>query len=225
MTLAATIIVKVTEPAPVLGAKASQSAQTRKRLIEAAGELFAEQGYAGTSILHIAERSGISRGSVAWHFGSKDGLLWAVVEDAFAQWEQTVLVPDVGETIGLDAVRAALRSHRRFLEGDTTRLRLFYVLMFDAIGPREDLRARFAQLHTHLRDLCQDWLAAGQEAGEIRGDVDPRAVVTVLIGAVGGIAYQRLIDPELDLDPLYRDLETLAIAGLQAGVTRGGRRP
>lgn len=211
----------MSEPVPVLGAKAAQSAQTRKRLVEAASELFAEQGYAGTSILHIAERSGISRGSVAWHFGSKDGLLWAVVEDAFAQWETTVLVPDVGETIGLAAVRAALRSHRRFLEEDTTRLRLFYVLMFDAIGPREDLRVRFAQLHTHLRDLCEGWLVAGQETGEIRADVDPRAVVTVLIAAVGGIAYQRLIDPELDLDPLYRDLETVAIAGLRVAARDG----
>jgi AcrR family transcriptional regulator len=60
----------MSETAPVLGAKAAQSAQTRKRLIDAASELFAEQGYAGTSILQIAERSGISRGSVAWHFSS-----------------------------------------------------------------------------------------------------------------------------------------------------------
>ncbi|MHA7652830.1 TetR family transcriptional regulator [Mycobacterium sp. ML4] len=206
----------MSEPAPAIGVKAAQSAQTRKRLIDAASELFAEQGYAGTSILHIAERSGISRGSVAWHFGSKDGLLWAVVEEAFAQWETTVLVPDVGDAIGLDAVRAALRSHRRFLEGDTARLRLFYVLMFDAIGPRDDLRVRFAQLHTHLRNLCEKWIAAGQKAGEIRADADPRAVVTVLIGAVGGIAYQRLIDPELDLDPLYRSLDELAMDGLRA---------
>ena len=206
----------MSEPATELGAKAAQSAETRRRLIDAASELFAEQGYAGTSILHIAERSGISRGSVAWHFGSKDGLLWAVVEDAFAQWETTVLVPDIGDTIGIAAVRAALRAHRRFLEGDTTRLRLFYVLMFDAIGPRDDLRVRFAQLHTHLRDLCEHWIAAGQEAGEIRSDVDPRAVVTVLIGAVGGIAYQSLVDPDLDLAPLYCNLDALAIDGLRA---------
>ncbi len=111
-----------------------------------------------------------------------------------------------------------MHAHRRFLEGDTARLRLFYVLLFDAIGPRDDLRARFAQLHTHLRDLCEHWIAAGQRAGEIRADVDPRAVVTVLIGALGGIAYQALIDPDLDLDldPLYRNLDALAIDGLQA---------
>jgi hypothetical protein len=87
--------------------------------------------------------------------------------------------------------------------------------MFEAIGPRDDSRVRFAELHTHLRDLCKGWVAAGQDAGEIRADVDPRAVVTVLIGAVGGIAYQALIDPTLDLDPLYRNLEALAIEGLR----------
>ncbi|KZS64747.1 TetR family transcriptional regulator C-terminal domain-containing protein [Mycobacterium ostraviense] len=106
----------------------------------------------------------------------------------------------------------------RAVEGyhhDTSRLRLFYVLMFDAIGPREDLRTRFAQLHTHLRDLCEHWIGAGQQDGEIRADVAPRAIVTILIAALGGIAYQALIDPDLDLDPLYRDLDALAIDGLR----------
>jgi hypothetical protein len=87
--------------------------------------------------------------------------------------------------------------------------------MFDAIGPFGDSRVRFAELHTHLRDLCEGWIAAGRDAEDIRADVDPRAVVTVLIGVVRGIAYQALIDPTLDLDPLYRNLEALAIAGLR----------
>lgn len=39
--------------------------------------------------------------------------------------------------------------------------------------------------------------------------------MTVLIGAVRGTAYQALIEPTLDLDPLYRNLEALAIAGLR----------
>jgi TetR/AcrR family transcriptional regulator, acrAB operon repressor len=35
------------------------------------------------SVQAVADRSGIRRGSVAWHFGSKDGLLVAVIDEAF----------------------------------------------------------------------------------------------------------------------------------------------
>jgi len=45
-------------------------------------------------------------------------LLGAVVEDAIGTWEHDVLVPDVGDTVGLDAVRTAIAAHRRFLTED-----------------------------------------------------------------------------------------------------------
>ncbi|MER2223368.1 MAG: TetR/AcrR family transcriptional regulator, partial [Rhodococcus sp. (in: high G+C Gram-positive bacteria)] len=72
------------------------SEETRRRLVKAAAELAAEGGSAAMSVQAVAERSGISRGSVAWHFGSKDGLLRAVVEDAF-RW-------------GMEKLRAELAS-------------------------------------------------------------------------------------------------------------------
>lgn len=48
---------------------------TRMSIIEAAGELFAEQGYAGTSIRAITRKAGVFLSAVNYHFGSKEQLL------------------------------------------------------------------------------------------------------------------------------------------------------
>src|SRR4051812_28889430 len=106
-------------------AKQEQAARSRRALIEAATALFAERGYDGTSVQAIGERAGVSRGSIFWHFGSKEGLLWAVAERAFEEWEAEVLVPDVGDATGVEAVRRALAAHRRFLTERGEALRLF----------------------------------------------------------------------------------------------------
>lgn len=54
---------------------------TRERLLRAAAELFAEQGYAGTSLRQVIERAGVGNGAaVGYHFGSKEGLYAAVLE-------------------------------------------------------------------------------------------------------------------------------------------------
>jgi len=165
----------------------------------------------------IGEAAGISRGSIFWHFGSKEGLLWAVAEQAFTRWEREGLVPDVGDATGLEAVRRALDSHRRFLVEQTDALQLFYVLMFEALGPRPELAHEFARLHRDLRTLSVPWLQAGIAAGEIRPDVDANATVTAIIGALGGIAYQYLLDPEaLNLVEIYADLEATLTRGLAA---------
>jgi AcrR family transcriptional regulator len=192
--------------------KEEQSARSREALLAAATDLFAERGYREASVQAIGERAGVSRGSIFWHFGSKEGLLWAVVERAFARWEREVLVPDVGGARGLKAIRRGLAAHRRFLSSDEQALRLFFVLIFEALGPRPELAAEFARLHAHLRELTVGWLRG---ADDIREDVDPQAVMVIITATLGGIVYQRLLDPRgFDLDLVYRDLEATLVRGL-----------
>jgi AcrR family transcriptional regulator len=53
------------------------SARTRQSLIEAAGELFAENGFNGTTTRAIADRAGVTLGGIHYHFGSKEELYLA----------------------------------------------------------------------------------------------------------------------------------------------------
>ena len=53
------------------------------------------------------------------------------------------------------------------------------------------------------------------QRGEFRDDVDPETVVALITGALGGIVYQYLLDPDgLDLDRCYADLERVLERGL-----------
>ena len=145
--------------------KQEQSARSQNALIEAATALFAERGYRETSVQAIAARAGVSRGSIFWHFESKEGLLWAVAARAFEAWETEVLVPDVGKATGIEAVSRALAAHRRFLTERGEDLRLFYVLMFEALGPRPELAPEFAKLHANLRSMTVGLDPAGDRSG------------------------------------------------------------
>lgn len=55
---------------------------TRTRILEAAGELIAAGGFAGTTSKAIAERAGIDLASINYHFGSRNGLYQAVLTEA-----------------------------------------------------------------------------------------------------------------------------------------------
>ncbi|HEY2669578.1 MAG TPA: helix-turn-helix domain-containing protein, partial [Rugosimonospora sp.] len=57
----------------------SAAGETRQRIIDAARDLFVERGYAGTSVRDISERLGMTKGSMYYHFASKDELLHALV--------------------------------------------------------------------------------------------------------------------------------------------------
>jgi AcrR family transcriptional regulator len=71
-----------------------RSAATRRRIVQVARELVAEQGYAGLSTSEVMRRAGVSRGGLYHHFAGKDELLGAVLEalelDVVAQLAEVV---------------------------------------------------------------------------------------------------------------------------------------
>jgi AcrR family transcriptional regulator len=60
--------------------RAEQAALTRLRILDAAGDLFAERGYVATTIDAVAERAGVAADTVYASFGNKKGVLSAVVD-------------------------------------------------------------------------------------------------------------------------------------------------
>lgn len=79
--------------------RTEQAAATRRRVLEAAAECFAERGYAGTSLAEIAARAGVSLETVKAN-GPKRGLLLGAFEQAFAGTEgQPVSDSDLGTAL------------------------------------------------------------------------------------------------------------------------------
>jgi AcrR family transcriptional regulator len=70
-------------PARPRRSQAERTAETRGRIIAAVVESIAEVGYQRTTATEIAARAGVTWGAVQHHFGGKDGILVAVLEDSF----------------------------------------------------------------------------------------------------------------------------------------------
>jgi AcrR family transcriptional regulator len=65
-------------------------AATQDRILRAAGALFVEQGYEGTTIAEIADRAGVSRATVFWHFGDKAGLFRESLAELLVPFRESI---------------------------------------------------------------------------------------------------------------------------------------
>ena len=70
----------------------------RQRLLEMATKLFAEKGYAGTSVREIVDRAGVSKPVLYYYFKSKEGLFYAILE--WAADVQQEIITEIFTTSG-----------------------------------------------------------------------------------------------------------------------------
>ncbi|MEV6909311.1 TetR/AcrR family transcriptional regulator [Amycolatopsis sp. NPDC051071] len=175
-----------------------EAAQTRRALLTAALEVFAERGYASATLAGIAERAGLTRGAVYHHFTDKAALYLATIAE---NW---------GEAAG--PVWAHLE-HPHLEPWE--RIRRFLVAFFTAFEHNATLRTTFAmsmqggefpELHVGLEDkrrVMDAWanqltelLTAAGESGQ-GAAVAPESGAIAIIAAVNGVAATWLACPDL----------------------------
>jgi AcrR family transcriptional regulator len=85
--------------------QAERTSATRRALLDAARDQFAERGYAGTGREQVAAAAGVTRGALHHHFGTKEGLFRAVVEELEADLADQVATAAMAGTDPVDELR------------------------------------------------------------------------------------------------------------------------
>jgi AcrR family transcriptional regulator len=184
----------------VKGQVQRRGVQRRKAIVEAALELFAAKGARGTSIADVAEKVGITPPAVLHHFGTKDDLLLAVVEERDRRSEQPFL--DLLAEGGLGSIRrlaevaAANEQERRLVT-------CYVVLEAENLQDDDVAHCYFLARSQNMRRAIRVALAQGQQSGEVRPDVDCRAKADEILAFMSGAAIQWSLDPDLSLVALY----------------------
>jgi AcrR family transcriptional regulator len=133
---------------------------TRARIQQVALELFAEQGYERTSLREIAERLGVTKAALYYHFKSKEDIVRSFTEDYFGRLDDLIAwgrtQPPTAHTAHelLDRYIAIVMDGSevfRFLERNQATLR-----------GSEDGKHRFEQFRPRLNDLIE--IIAGPHA-------------------------------------------------------------
>jgi AcrR family transcriptional regulator len=179
------------------------------RLLTSARTLFAGSGYENTTTSQIARTAGTSESQLIKHFGSKEGLLEAIFEQA---WQG--LVP---------AVRPLLEANRSPFD----KLTAVIDLMFQALEADQEIRTLFLlegrriRRHGHMVVLTRGFtqmvtvvdtiLREMRAAGQLREDLHPEAVRAALIGAFEGLLRDRLLADRVDYPASY-DREEMRVA-------------
>lgn len=196
--------------------------ESRRRILDAAEELFAEKGVDRTSFVDIAERSGISRGSIPWHFKNKDGLILAVVERALSR--DVALTRDSAEArtdTGSGDLDAVIESIKQWMRRPTAAMR--YTVLAHALTVGGDVARSYREFNERRRKASR--LIIEMNAPQALEAVeDPDGLAAVFNAAIIGLHVQWILDPSFDLDGGLDTLKSLIQRAQEAAERRGARK-
>jgi AcrR family transcriptional regulator len=151
--------------------------QTRWRILAAAAERFADQGYAATSIRDIARDVGVTVGAIYVHFLSKDRLLVAVSEEGIGRIGQAVDAAIAEVDDAWDRLAAAMRAHLEVLLSNAAFARVIVrVTPAEVPDAARDLR--------RLRDGYEDRFRLLIDALDVAPGTDRTVLRLMLLGAL-----------------------------------------
>ncbi|MGI9598090.1 MAG: TetR/AcrR family transcriptional regulator [Acidimicrobiales bacterium] len=170
-----------------------RTARSTNALLEAAMDLTVEGGFDALTLAAIGDRAGYSRGLVTARFGSKEGLIDALIDRIVTSWSHKNVLPRTKGRSGLDGLLTMIDAIRVQADRDPRGLLALYSLMFQATSD-DGLRQRFAKFHETMRGDFAHFVRKGQRDGSVRKGRSPDKEAALLVAGLRGIGYQWLLD-------------------------------
>ena len=192
-----------------------KKSKTRNQILQAALSCFADKGYYQTTMDDIVAASGLSKGSLYWHFKSKQELFIALVEWFFNEVNEDVFHAWTEEMSAADKIRSMMMVA---LESSEQLIPFFNVFLdfWARTSEDEQLRQMFDGMITDYQTLIGGLIEEGIASGEFR-PVNVPHLSLAIFGVVDALMlYQALLGEKINARGSATTALDVILAGLKA---------
>jgi AcrR family transcriptional regulator len=185
---------------------------SRADVVAAAGRLFAERGYQGTSMRDLGRELGLLGSSLYAHVESKQDLLVEVVEEGANLFEESAANALREEGTASDRLRALIAGHVGVVldNRDVVRTFLNEARMLDA-----EHRARIIGARDRYEQVFREVIGAGVATGEFRKGVDSKIASILILSVLNAVERWYRPDGSLDREGLVDTIVSTTLSGIR----------
>lgn len=186
-------------------------------VLKAAAQVFARRGYAGTTTNHIAERAGVSIGSLYEYFPSKDALLVALMEAHMREGEE-VLVRAVTELGSAPpTIEGTVRHLTRAMVELHARDRNLHRVLFEEAPLPRSLREQLGTIETRMTDRIEQLIRVTPEITV----ANPALAAAIVVKTAEALTHNLVVHGERgrdhDIDEYVEEIVRLIVSYLTGG--------
>lgn len=163
------------------GLRAKRRLRKRDEILKAGVKVFAKKGYRAATMDDIALELEATKGLVYYHFRNKGELLDAILtENAFVSGIEAAMVAPQGVAL-TEAVRTAVRGALALMEANRELVKFIHV---QALLSEKKAELVYNKILNRLYEVAAAWLETFKRTGQVRSDVNTRALGRFLVDAI-----------------------------------------
>lgn len=191
----------------------ARSESRRRRVLDAALDIFTRDGYGDALVDDVARASATSKGGVYFHFPSKEALYLCLLDEAASLLLDRAERAMAGESDPIARGDAALRTALKTFGAHRKLARL---LLVDALGAGHEFNAKLAELHAAFARLIQRQLDDAIAGGALP-PFDSEIASVAWFGAINQVVTRWVLTGQPErLDDAYPALRALLLHGVGA---------
>lgn len=185
--------------------------KTKRKIFETSMKLFAEKGYDATSIEEITATVGVAKGTLYYHFSSKEEIFNFLIEEGMKLLQNSIDIKTAKHANYIDKIKAIVLIQIKIVVKYED---LITILLSQFLG-KEARHQRCKQYIYNYINTIEKIVREGIAVGQIK-EGNPKAIASEIYGLIcSSLVYKLKNNEELNIMNLYKEFENTIIQGLK----------
>ncbi len=186
--------------------------KTKRKIFETSMKLFAEKGYEATSIEEITATVGVAKGTLYYHFSSKEEIFDFLIEEGIKLLQNSVDIKTSKYSNYLDKVKAIALIQIKIV----SRYENIITIILSQFWGKEKRNQKCKDLVYGYINQIEEIVKEGIAEGQIKNG-DSKAIASEIYGLICSTLVYKIREPEkFNIMDLYHQFENTIIKGLKA---------
>ena len=185
--------------------------KTKRKIIETSMKLFAEKGYDATSIEEITATVGVAKGTLYYHFSSKEEIFNFLVEEGMKLLQNSIDIKSAKFSNYIDKLKAIVLIQIKIVVKYEDLITILLSQFWGNESRNQKCKKHILEYINKIEKIVED----GIKAGQIKNG-NPQAIASEIYGLIcSSLVYKIRSEEEIDIMKIYKEFENTVIEGLK----------
>lgn len=184
--------------------------RTKRKIFETSMKLFAEKGYDATSIEEITSVVGVAKGTLYYHFSSKEEIFNFLVDEGMKLLQNSISIKIAQKDNVIDKLKSVLLIQLKILY----KYEDFITIILSQVWGHDQRNIQCQDYVFRYIDIIEGIVKEGIDNGEII-EADSRAIANNIFNATCmSLLYKKDKDNDISMNDLYKKMEVIVFNGI-----------